>query len=107
MDREYCKRALGLKIGNFALLRQREDGREVNGLSRYWKRLYADKFYVCSQWWKDDHIENAGSLARFATRLAERTPDDPGIPTLKEHIRRLDAYASHAQEVSGKDNERR
>ena len=101
-DREYCKRALGLKIGNFALLRQREDGREVNGLSRYWKRPYADKFYVCSEWWKDDHIENAGSLARFATRLAARKPDDPGVPTLKEHIRRLDAYASRRRRDQAK-----
>lgn len=104
MDREYCKGALGLKIGNFALLRQSEDGRKVNGHSRYWKKRYADKFYVCSQWWKEDHIENARSLARFATRLAARKPDNPGIPALKEHIKRLNAYTSHAREVSGKDN---
>lgn len=102
MDREYCKRALGLKISNFALLRQREDGREVNGHSRYWKRPYADKFYVCSEWWKDDHIENAGSLARFATRLAARKPDDPGVPALKEYIKRLDAYASRRRRDQAK-----
>ncbi len=107
MDREYCRGVLGLKISNFALLRQSEDGREVNGHSRYWKRRYADKFYVCSQWWKEDHIENARSLARFATRLAAMKPDNQGIPALKEHIKKLKAYASHAQEVSGKDNERR
>ena len=101
-DREYCKRALGLKIGNFALLRQRADGREVNGHSRYWKRPYADKFYVCSEWGKRDHTENARSLARFATRLAARKPDDPGVPTLKEHIRRLDAYASRRRRDQAK-----
>ena len=96
MDREYCKGALRIKIGNFALLRHSEDGREVNGHSRYWKRRYADKFHVCSQWWKKDHIENARSLARFATRLAERKPDNPGILALKKHIKKLNAYASHA-----------
>ncbi len=96
MDREYCKGALRLQISNFALLRHSEDGREVNGHSRYWKRRYADKFHVCSQWWKKDHIENARSLARFATRLVERKPDNPGILALKEHIKKLNAYASHA-----------
>ena len=96
VDREYCKGALGLKIGNFALLRHSKDGREINGHSRYWKRLYADRFYVCSEWWKVDHVENARSLLEFATRLTERKPDDPGIPALKEHITELDDYAKHA-----------
>ncbi len=52
LNRDYCKTNLGLQIGNHALLRRVEDGRMINGRSRYWAKLYAGRFYVCSQWGK-------------------------------------------------------
>ena len=48
LNRDYCKNSLRLQIGNHALLCRIEDGRVVNGHSRYWAKLYAGEFYVCS-----------------------------------------------------------
>lgn len=52
MDREHCKKALGLHIGNYSLLRLQKDGREVGGRARYYQQIYGSKFYLCSQWGK-------------------------------------------------------
>ena len=80
MNIDYCKNELSLKIGNHALLRERQQGREVNGRSRYWKDLYAGRFYVCSQWWKVHHTHNANSLLRFLDELARSKPNHPDLP---------------------------
>ena len=92
LKRDYCKSNLGLQIGNHALLCRVEDGRMVNGHSRYWAKLYAGEFYVCSQWWKDHHVDNARSLLRFVEGLIGRMPDHPGIPALKRHRQDLRDY---------------
>ena len=89
MDNQYCKNALSLKIGNQALLRERQQGRDVNGHSRYWRDLYAGRFYVCSQWWKDHHRENAKGLLRLVEALAQRKPCHPNINELEGHIAAL------------------
>ena len=89
MDNQYCKNALSLKIGNQALLRERQQGRDVNGHSRYWRDLYAGRFYVCSQWWKDHHRENAKGLLRLVEALAQRKPHHPNINELEGHIAAL------------------
>lgn len=89
---DYCKRHLGLKIGNFALLRNAADGRMVNGHGRYWKELYAGRFYVCSQWWKDHHKHNADVLRRFITELSQNQPNHPGVPALERHREMLTDY---------------
>ena len=49
-NQDYCRDELHLKIGNHPLLRAGREGRMINGHSRYWRKLYASKFYVCSQW---------------------------------------------------------
>ena len=95
MDAEYCKGVLGLNIANFALLRPREQGHMVQGHARYWKHVYADAFYVCSQWWKDHHRANAAALSRFAAGLAGRRPGHPGTPALVHHAESLDNYAAN------------
>ena len=95
MDRDYCQKVLGIYLGGFPLLRRKEAGRkgsENDGGDRYYVKLYAGKFYVCSQWWKDDHLINAESLLRLVTELAERDPDHPGIPALERHKRGLKDY---------------
>ena len=94
MDAEYCKGVLGLNIANFALLRPRAQGHMVQGHARYWKHVYAEAFYVCSQWWKDHHRANAAALSRFASALAGRRPEHPGTPALLRHVEALDGYAA-------------
>ena len=92
MDSDYCKNKLSLKIGNHALLREQQHGRSINGHSRYWKDIYAGKFYVCSQWWKDDHTHNANSLLQFLNELVRSKPNHPDLPKLDAHIARFRAF---------------
>ena len=95
MDPDYCKNVLGIKIANHALLRKVERGALINGHARYWTtKEYASKFYVCSEWWKDHHLANAESLHKFALDIAQKNPDDPGIPALNNHIKALSDYAA-------------
>ena len=69
MDRDYCKRFVGLQISNLPLLRRVENGTIVSGRTRYYRNPYGE-FFVCSQWGKDHHTDNARSLLKFVTKLA-------------------------------------
>lgn len=89
MDAQYCKNTLLLRLGKYALLRERRQGYKIEGSNRYWKELYAGKFYVCSQWQKIDHHENAKSLLRFAELLVLRKSHHPEISELDNHIAAL------------------
>ena len=89
MDYDHCKSVLSLRIGNHALLRERDHGREINGRSRYWRDIYGDRFYVCSQWWKDDHLRNAHSLLNFLDLLERDKPNHADIAKLDAHRSRL------------------
>ena len=91
-DNEYCKRELGLKIGNHGLIRRIEEGAEIKGRRRYWKDPYGD-FYVCSQWWLDDHHANAEALLAFVAKLARRSPQyaaelDAHVAAFLEYVER-------------------
>ena len=95
MDRDYTQKVLGLQIGGFPLLRRRETGRrgsDNDGQARFYVRLYAGSFYVCSQWWRDDHLANARSLLMFVGEIAGRNPDHPETPVLERHMRALGDY---------------
>jgi hypothetical protein len=92
LDKERCKKVLGLRIGNHSLLRLQKEGREVGGRGRYYATVYGGKFYVCSQWWKTHHIENARSLLRFVTGLIERRVSHPGLTALERHRAALQEY---------------
>ncbi len=92
MDKDYCKEVLNLKISH-ALLRKEKDGREVKGRSRYWKDLYADEFYVCSEWGKQNHSHNAKSLLKFVCKLVQRQSAHQDI--LNPHIKKLADYVSN------------
>lgn len=89
LNYEYCKNELNLKISNLPLFRRETDGSN----KRYWKRLYAGKFYVCSQWWKQWHAHNAASLLEFTRMLAQRNPHHPGVLALKGHEEAFERYA--------------
>lgn len=95
MDRDYCQKTLGLQIGGFPLLRRREAGRsgsDSDGHDRFYYKLYAGRFYLCSQWWRDYHLSNARSLLRFIGEIANRDPGHPGIPDLEHHMEVLRDY---------------
>ena len=95
MNRDYNQKILGLQLGGFPLLRKRESGRmgsESDSQERYYAKLYAGKFYVCSQWWKKDHYSNARSLLRFVDDIADRHLAHPGIPALEGHKKALSDY---------------
>ncbi len=93
-DHRYCNQQLSLKIGNQGLLREQELGREINGHSRYWRNLYAGRFYVCSQWWKDHHIHNANRLLIFLDNLSSAKPDHPDIDKLDPHKANLREFVA-------------
>ena len=95
MDRDYCQKTLGLHLGGFPLLRSREVGRkgsDNDGQDRFYAKLYAGRFYLCSQWWRDDHLSNARSLLRFVGEIADRDSNHPGMPDLERHLKSLRDY---------------
>ena len=85
LDRDYCQRTLGLKLAGFPLLRRMEDGKSINGHDRYWAEPYGCKYYVTSQWWKDDHAHNTASLLRWIEELIVQNAGHPGGPDLEQH----------------------
>jgi len=82
MDAEHCRDVLGLSLKNHALLRHRNQGRMIQGHSRYGEHVYADEFLVCSEWWKDHHLANARAFSRFVSALVRRRPEHAGSRTL-------------------------
>lgn len=94
-DSEYCKTALGLRIGNHALLRRVDDGWMVAGYSRYWKERYGS-FHVCSQWWKDHHATNARAMLGLIRGLAQKQTTNPGVAALQQHEQTFRDYLAGA-----------
>ena len=100
MNRDYTQNILGLQLGGFPLLRRRESGRRGSandGQSRYYAKLYAGRFYVCSQWWRDYHLDNARNLLRFVDQLVSRNPNHIGIPELERHRKALEDYINRSE----------
>ncbi len=97
MNRDYCKSSLGLRIGNLALLRRVEVGKEISGHSRYWKKLYGGEFYVCSQWWKDHHVTNAERLLQLVSGLVQSNATRPEVTALEGHESALREYIGRAR----------
>ena len=96
LDRDYCQAALGLKTGGFSLIRQQEEGRIINGHGRYWNRVYGRRFFVTSQWWKDDHARNVASLLSWVERLIQQRAGNPGVAALEQHRATLQEYLARA-----------
>ena len=95
MDRDYTQNTLGLQIGGFPLLRRREAGRrgsDGDRQSRFYAKIYGGRFYVCSQWWRDDHLDNARGLLRLVEEIAGRNRDHPGTMDLERQKRALEEY---------------
>lgn len=92
LDSDYCKQNLGLRIGNFPLIRRKEEGRELGGYDRYWEEIYGARYYVCSQWGKRYHLHNAKSMLHLVSALIEEKKGHPGEPSLVSHKSDLLAY---------------
>ena len=91
-DADYCRHNLGLQIGGFALLRRRQDGRSINGYSRYWKEGYGVNYFVVSQWWKKYHTHNAERLLQWVEQIIRVTARQPGRVALQRHGTALARY---------------
>ena len=99
MNRDYTQNILGLQLGGFPLLRRRKAGRkgsDNDGQDRFYAKLYCGRFYVCSQWWKDDHLDNAKSLLRFVDQLAGRDRNHIGFPELERHMKSIRDYINRS-----------
>ena len=92
LDSEFCKRSIGLRIGNYSPIRRKEEGREIGGYSRYWGETYGGSYFVCSQWGKRYHLLNAKCLLNFVSDVINAKEGHPGISSLLEHRSQLMAY---------------
>lgn len=90
-DSDYCRQNLGLQIGGFSLLRQRQDGRSIKGHGRYWNEVFGDH-YVVSQWGKQYHAHNAERLLRWVEQIIRLTAQQPGRVALQRHRAALERY---------------
>ena len=96
MDSHYCKTALGIKVGNFPLLRRVSDGRKVLGYARYYAKPYAGEYYLCSQFSKDYHFENAACFVRYLDGLIDKQIEHPGRAALEGHRAALQRFLDKA-----------
>ena len=83
---------LGLKIGNHALIRKVADGTQVNGRNRYWVRPFGGRWYVCSEWSKQNHRHNARKLAAWVESLIGGMEDGEARKCLRDLMDRLSVH---------------
>ena len=95
MRRDYCQDSLGLYLSGFPLLRRREEGREVSSHPRYYVKVYAGRYFVTKEWWKDYHFQNARSLLRWVAELISRRVGHPGVAALEKHRATLQNYLGY------------
>lgn len=97
-DKDYCRQQLRLKIGSHALLRRQEEGTENSGRPRrHWKQVYADRYFVTSDWWKEHHTHNAEALLRWVEELVRSNAGQPGIDELANRRADFRNYLGHPQ----------
>ncbi len=89
---ESAKNPLGLKIGNLELIRKVAKGRYVGHHNRYWKHPFAGRWYVCAQWWRQDHRHNARKLSIWVSSLIADTEDPRARGRLQDILNRLSAW---------------
>ena len=54
-NEKYCKEVFNL---NFPLLIEKNQSRyDKNGYGRYWKEIFDNKYYVCSQWFESQRSQ--------------------------------------------------
>ncbi len=89
---DFCKERLELRIGgNLPLLRRVAEGNRISGHGRYWDEPFGD-YYVCSQWWLQDHEHNAERLLKFVEELENRKTTHPDVGELDKHRQDFETY---------------
>ena len=73
MDKDYCRDQMGFNLHGVALLRHQGDGVEISGHARYYIKVYAGRYHVTNNWWRQDHRHNAEALLRWVERLIQRS----------------------------------
>ena len=91
MDKDYCKGRLGLQP-NYPLLRPRKEGIMDGIHPRYYGKVYAGRYYVTKEWWKQHHSRNARSLLNWVTDLIDRNAGQPGLTVLERHRAAFQKY---------------
>ncbi len=91
---ENTKNPRGLKIGNRELIRKVSAGPQISGHNRYWTRPppFAGQWYVCSEWWKQDHRHNARKLSTWVRSLIADAEDPKARDCLQNILNRLSAW---------------
>lgn len=89
---ETATNPMGLKIGNHALIRKVADGTQVSGHNRYWVQPFGGRWYVCSEWWKQDHRHNARKLAAWVGSLIGDMGDGEARRRLRDIFDRLSVH---------------
>lgn len=93
-DPTYCQSTLELQLGGLALLRRREQGREISGRARYWSHLYGGMYYATNNWWLTYHVHNAKSLLVFIEHLLSKEQDTASVAALESHKKAIQHYLS-------------
>ena len=98
MDKDYCRAELGLKIASRTLLRPQGEGAFVNGHRRYYAKVYAGRYLVTKEWWRQDHRHNAAALLNWIEVLIRRNADQPeAVAALAGHHAAFRDYLNHPQ----------
>ena len=96
LDRNYCKGRLGLQP-NYPLLRPREESRMDGSNPRYYEKVYASRYYVTKEWWKQHHSRNAQALLNWVTDIIGRNTGQPGLSALEKHRASFQKYLEHPE----------
>ena len=89
---ETAMNPLGTKL-SYPLIRRRAEGRIVNGHARYKKDLFADRWYVCTEWNKQNHRHNARKLVEWVESLIAGAEDAGTKDRLLNVVNRLSVHA--------------
>lgn len=82
---------LGLKL-SYPLIRDISRGRVLNGHPRYKRDVYAERWYVCTEWNKPHHRYNSIQLSKWVDSLIAHTCDPRATGRLLDIGRRFDAF---------------
>jgi hypothetical protein len=70
LDKQYCKDTFGIQFP--IIQNDRTKLKDGKGHLRYWvKELFGNKYYGCSQWWKDLDSTYERKLSKWIKKIAE------------------------------------
>ena len=93
----FCRVRLGLEMNDsdVALIRRREEGIIVNGLPKYWVKVYGGRYYVSKEWWPQHRTQNGPALLRWVGELIARNYSHPRVRELEWHRAAFQNYLGY------------